>query len=115
MSQTAQHPVQQAINEVLKGGTKKTESFNGVTIVTIEARISIKQSLEFSNYLSGIAMEKGRNSGTVKDKALNVISDWYEVEAGSISIDHVCGRSIHNPTDYYTIQWARDFAIHKPR
>ena len=83
--------------------TKKTETFNGITVVEIEAKINIKQSLLFSTFLSGVAKNKGRNNGNIKGKTLSIISDWYDINEGSILINHVYGKSLHNNTSYYTI------------
>lgn len=99
---------QQTINEILKSGIKKTETFNGITVLEIEAKINVSQSLEFQSFLSSIAKNKGRNNGTIKGKTLSIISDWYDVNGGSISINHIYGKSVHNKTSYYTISWAKE-------
>ena len=36
---------QTSINEILKQGSKKTETFNGVTVLEVEAKINVIQSL----------------------------------------------------------------------
>ncbi len=99
---------QQTINEILKTGSKKTETFNGFSVLEIEARISIKQSLEFCSFLSSIANNKGRNHGTINGKTLSIISDWYDVNGGSITINHIYGKSVSNKTSYYTITWSKE-------
>jgi len=100
--------IQQEINSVLETGTKKTETFNGITVVEIEAKINIKQSLLFSTFLSGVAKNKGRNNGNIKGKTLSIISDWYDINEGSILINRVYGKSLHNNTSYYTISWVKE-------
>jgi len=99
---------QETINEIFKKGNKKTETFNGVTVLEIEARINVKQSLEFQSYLSSIAKNKGRNNGTINDKTLSIISDWYDVNNGSITINHIYGKSVSNKTSYFTITWNKE-------
>jgi hypothetical protein len=99
---------QQEINEVFKKGIKKTETFNGVTVVGIEARISTKQSLKFASFLSSIAKSKGRTSGTINEKTLSIIEDWYEINDSSITISHIYGRSRSSKTNYHTITWERE-------
>jgi hypothetical protein len=99
---------QQTINEILKTGSKKTETFNGISVLEIEARISVKQSLEFCSFLSSIANNKGRNDGTINGKTLSIISDWYDVNGGSITINHIYGKSVSNKTSYYTIVWNKE-------
>jgi hypothetical protein len=99
---------QEKINEILKTGRKKTENFKGFSLLEIEARISGKQYLEFLHFLSSIANSKGRNSGTINDKTLSIISDWYEVKDFTITISHIYGKSIRNKTSYYTITWNKE-------
>jgi hypothetical protein len=99
---------QQTINEILKTGSKKTETFNGISVLEIEARISVKQSLEFCSFLSSIANNKGRNYGNINGKTLSIISDWYDVNGGSITINHIYGKSVRNKTNYYTIVWNKE-------
>ncbi len=97
-----------AIKEILKCGNKKTETFNGVKVLEIESKINVAQSLEFQSFLTSIAKNKGRNTGTIKGKALSIISDWYDVSGGSIAINHIYGKSMHNTTNYYTITWSKE-------
>jgi hypothetical protein len=99
---------QQKINEILKTGTKKTETFNSVSVLEIEAKISLSQSLEFCSFLSSVSNNKGRTNGTVNGKTLSIISDWYDVNGGSISVNHIYGKSISNKTSYYTITWSKE-------
>ncbi len=99
---------QTSINEILKQGSKKTETFNGVTVLEVEAKINVSQSLEFQSYLSSIAKNKGRNCGTINGKTLSIISDWYDVNNGSISINHIYGKSVNNKTSYFTIIWNKE-------
>lgn len=100
------------MNEMInlfKTGSRKTETFNGVTVTEIRSEITVRQSLEFCEYLRGIAKTKGRNQGTINGKALTIIEDWYDVKGWSISISHIYGKSVSNKTNYYTITFAKQF------
>ena len=99
---------QKTINNILKAGIKKVENFNGIRVLQIESKISVKQSLEFRSFLSSITNNKGRNYGTLNDKTLSIVSDWYDVNGGSISINHIYGKSVNNKTSYHTITWNKE-------
>ena len=99
---------QQKINQILKSGIKKTETFNNISVLEIEAKINITESLEFVNFLSSICLSKGRTQGTIADKSLTKISDWYQTNNGDLTISHIYGKNIYNKTSYYTITWNKE-------
>lgn len=103
--------IQQEINKVLKSGNRETENFNGCFVLKVESKITVSQSLAFSSFLSKISKNKGRNNGTINDKTLSIISDWYDVNGGSIIISHIYGKSIKNNTDYHTISWNKEVVV----
>jgi hypothetical protein len=103
--------VSHTVHYLKRVGEPKTTDFNSEMKeqkLEIEARISIKQSLEFCSFLSSIANNKGRNDGTINGKTLSIISNWYDVNGGSITINHIYGKSVSNKTSYYTITWSKE-------
>jgi len=96
------------INNILKNGIKKINTFNKISVLEIECTINISQSLVFSSFLSSLCVNKGRTESTIKEKTLNTLTDWYDVNGGSISISHITGKSLHNKTNYFTLNWAKE-------
>jgi len=92
------------INEVLKTGVKKVETFNGVTVSETIAKLNITQSLKFASFLSSRCGASGRTESTLNGK--NLLTDWYDINKGSISINHITGKALMDKTSYYTISWA---------
>lgn len=98
-----------SILEAIKKGVTTSETFNGVTVKATTANISLSQSLVFANYLSKMCIGKGRNSGTLNDKTLTIISDWFDMpdNKGSIAIEHIYSKSKSGKVNYFQIVYTR--------
>lgn len=93
--------VQEKINEKIKNGKK----VNTIGIPQVESYISNEEFLEFQKFLSGIAVEKGRTSGTTADKRLSIISDWYHIGKGDIELQNFNGISVKDNRRFQKLVW----------
>lgn len=91
------------INKILRDVEEVSETFHGVTTIQKTALINVSEALEFSQHLSSIAEYKGRNSGTMNDKTVQIISDWYDVGNVSYMINHCYGKAKNSKINYYNI------------
>lgn len=91
------------INKLLQDIEEVSETFYGVTTIQKTALISVSEALEFSKYLSKIAQFKGRNSGTINDKSIQIISDWYDIGNISYMIEHCYGKGKSSKINYYNL------------
>ena len=94
---------QEKINRSLQSAEEVSETFNGVTTIQKSVLISVSEALEFSQYLSERAQYKGRNSGTMNDKTVQIISDWYDVGNVSYMINHCYGKARTSKINYYNL------------
>lgn len=91
------------ITKILQEVEEVSETFYGVTTIQKTALISVSESLEFSQYLSSISEYKGRNSGTMNEKTVQIISDWYDVGNVSYMINHCYGKAKTSKINYYNL------------
>ena len=94
---------QEKINKALQNAEEVSETFNGLTTIQKSALISVSEALEFSQYLSERAQYKGRNSGTMNDKSIQIISDWYDIGNISYMIEHCYGKGKASKINYYNL------------